>query len=392
MTPYTTHEHAEGLVSSFLDERLEFANEPPGLREAIIQGVQLRAEEIQQRGIEQIQQQRSPNSRRIPDAYLHDEVVLEDELQKGAAGIRTALALEGALVSDPRRFEHALAGQLASSARWAMRAEASRVPRPPTRPTALGWSLKPIAWVEDDSKWPPPGAVSLEGTRHLAGTDAEPTRVAEEPYSGWVQLGMFEQQGTLRRSHPEAPARQLLIATGIEVFEERSPEGSLPLSEARPISWTVAHHRIDPDLDHDLAGAVLATTQGPLAAMVDYDLELGAPHRLRGAGLHQFALAPRFEAVAFLGLRPEQPSVRHVLIDDEGPALVGRVWRGFLIHDGNYTPLIPGVQGGDLILRHDLYERLESVVGRERMRFGITVTHRENEDPDGPANDRAEEL
>jgi hypothetical protein len=387
MTPDTSREHAEGLVSSFLDERLEYANEPPGLRETIIQGVELRGEEIRQRGIEQIRQQRSPNSRRIPDAYLHDEVVLEDELQKGAAGIRTAQALEGALLVDPRRFEHALAGRLASSARWAMRAEASRVPRPPTRPTALGWSLAPIPWVEDDSKWPPPGAVSLDGVRQLAGTDAEPSRVAEEPYSEWVQLGMFEQQGTLRRSYPKAPARQLLIATGLEVFDESPPEGSLPLSGARPIAWTVAHERIDPDLDRDLASTVLATTQGPLAGMVDYDLELGAPHRLRGAGLHQFALAPRFEAVAFLGLRPEHPSVRHVLVDDQGPALVGRVWRGFLIHDGDYTPLVPGVYGGDLIIRQGLYERLEAVVGVERMRFGIMVTHHEHEDPDG-----AEEL
>jgi len=59
----------------------------------------------------------------------------------------------------------------------------------------------------------------------------------------------------------------------------------------------------------------------------------------------------RLFVIAFLGLRPEMPALRHVLIDDEGPALVGRLWRGFLIHDGNYSPLEPAVHGADLILR-----------------------------------------
>ena len=382
MTTPSPRERAEGLVDLFLDERLEGASEPPGLREAIIKGVELRCDEIRQRGSEQIQQQRSPSSRRIPDAYLHDEVVLEDELQKGAAGIRAAQALEGRLLGDPRWFEHSLAARLAPLARWAMRAEASRVPRPPTRPRVLKWSLTPVPWAEDDSQWPPPDALALDRARQLAGTDAEPVRVAEAPYAGWVQLGIFEQQGTLGRSYPKVPPRQMLIASGIEVFDEDPPNGSLPLSAARPTAWIVGPDQIDPQLDQDEAGTVLATTQGPVAAMIDYDLELGAPHCLRGAGLHQFALGPRFEVVAFLGLRPERPSVRHVLVDDQGPALVGRIWRGFLIHDGSYTPLVPGIHGGDLILRPDLYERLESVVGTERMKFGITVTHREHTNPD----------
>jgi hypothetical protein len=154
------------------------------------------------------------------------------------------------------------------------------------------------------------------------------------------------------------------------------------LSEARPTAWLRGPDPVDAQLDRGEAGIVLATTQGPLAALIDYALELGAPHRLRGAGLPQFALAPRLEVSVFLGLRPEKPSVRHVLVDDDGPALVGRIWRGFLIHDGGYTPLIPGVEGGDLIVRPDLYERLQSGVDGERMKYGVMVTHREQEDPD----------
>jgi hypothetical protein len=91
---------------------------------------------------------------------------------------------------------------------------------------------------------------------------------------------------------------------------------------------------------------------------------------------------PRLELVAFLDLRPESPTVRHCLVDDQGPALVGRNWRGFLIHDGNYTPLAPAIHGTDLIIRPDLYERLEDALDKNRIQSGIAVRHFEGEDDD----------
>lgn len=78
------------------------------------------------------------------------------------------------------------------------------------------------------------------------------------------------------------------------------------------------------------------------------------PNRDRGAGLQPFPpLVPRLEIVALLGLRPEVPAVRHFFcpIDSQGPALAGRLWRGFLIHDGNHSALEPAVHGA-LIIRN----------------------------------------
>ena len=160
MTGGIPEERAEGLVNMFLDDRLQDANEPPGLRKAVIDRVSRRADDIGKRGWEQIGHLRSPSSRRIPDAYLADEEVIENELQTAAAGIRTARALEGVL-SDPRKFEHNLAQRLAPNARWSLRSEASRVPRPPTRASVLDWSLAPIPWAENETGWPPAGAVAL---------------------------------------------------------------------------------------------------------------------------------------------------------------------------------------------------------------------------------------
>ena len=43
-------QRAERLVSMFLGDRIEDANEPPGLREAVIDRVALAAENIRERG------------------------------------------------------------------------------------------------------------------------------------------------------------------------------------------------------------------------------------------------------------------------------------------------------------------------------------------------------
>jgi hypothetical protein len=382
MTDRTPEELAEGLVSLFLDERLVDANEPPGLREAVIDRVAVRVDDIFERCRDQIDSLRSPSSRRLPDAYLADEEALENELQTGAAGIRSARALEGAL-ADPRRFEHVLASRMAPIARWAVRSEASRVPRPPTRPSVLDWSLTPIPWREDEAKWPPAGAVALTNVRQLTGAEGEPVRVDEEPYTGWVQLAMFERQRTLATGYPDVPARQLLIATGLETCDAPAPANRMPISAAAPNAWAVGSDHLVSGLEAEHAQAALETASGPLAALIDYKRQRGAPAPDRGAGLPPFTLVPILDVIALLGLHPETPALRHVLIDDNGPALVGRQWRGFLVHDGSYRPLEPSIHGADLLLRPDLYEALENAVGKDRITLGLTVSHFEQEPSTG---------
>lgn len=379
-------ERAEKLVNMFLDDRLQDANEPPGLRKAVADRISRRANDIGQRGGQQIGQLRSPSSRRIPDAYLADEEVIENELQTAAAGIRTARALEG-VPSDPRKLEHDLAQRLAADAWWSLRSEASRVPRPSTRASVLGWSLAPIPWVENETGWPPAGAVALDGVRQLTGAEGESPHAAEEPYAGWVQLGMFERQRTLASRYPAIPARQMLIATGLEACDGPPPVDSLPLSSGPPDAWAEAYDHLVAGLGAEEARTTLETTRGPLAAIIDYKRQPGAPARDRGTGLQPFALVPRIEVIALFALRPETPALRYVLIDENGPALVGRMWRGFLIHDGNYSPLESAIHGSDLILRPDLYEMLETTVGKDRLSIGVTVSLSEYQpSPDNPEN------
>lgn len=379
MSDPTAGERAAGLVEMFLDERLRLSRGMPGVRGAVVDGVLERLDAINDRFDEQFKHLGTQGSKRIPDAYYADEQEVENELQKVGAGIRTALALAGTTLGDPIEIERHVAFDLAPTGRWALRSEASRVPRPPTRPSVLDWSLPPTPWAGDpDAEWPPPGADTLSGVRQLTEPGGgEPARVNEEPYTDWAQVAFIERQRTFSSRYPDMPGRQVLLMAGLEVCDGNPPPKSGPLSELRPSLWAHPYTDLVNGFDQDTARAVLAEARKPLAALVYYARQTGAPSRERGPGLHLFCLTPQLEIAALLNLRPETPAIRHVLVDDQGPALVCRNWRSYLIHDGNYGPLEPAVHGADLIIRPDLYGTLEATIGRGRIDLGITVRHLE---------------
>jgi len=376
---------AQAMVAMAIGDRLELAGEPPGFRGAITDGVLVRLDSINARFRDQFDHLRAPSSRRIPDAYYADELETENELQKVGAGLRAALAL-GGILGDPFEIERSIAADLTPTGVWARRSEASRVPRPTTRPAVFEWSLHPIPWVEDkDFEWPPADAEALTGVRQLVGDQAERVRVGEVPFTDWVQLGFVERQGTFGTRYPKSPGRQVLLMSGLEVCAGSPPANSGPLSELPPGLWAHRYTDLDSGLDQARARVAIAASRMPLTALVSYEQTLGAPSKDRGLGLHQFCLTPQLEIVAFLDLRPETPALRHVLIDDHGPGIVCRQWSSYLIHGGNYGPLEPAVVGADLIIRPDLFDTVEATIGADRIDLGLTVRHHQGPEPgDGP--------
>jgi len=382
MTDYTPQEQAKAMTADYLAERLDAAGNPPGFREAVESRLAERVEAIIERDKAQTRHLRSRGPNTPPTYYAHEEAP-EDALQAAAAGARTAMAMAGEMV-EPIPFERGAAQALAATAAWAIRSEAARVPRPPTRPANLHWSLPPVPWVEAENvPWPPPEGTGLVGRHQL--TDPELTRCAEQPYADWVQLGLMERQNTFESRHSKQPSRQMLLAAGLETSNGQPTTRQLPFADSRPTIWSRLHKELLPSLTEERAREILATTAGPLAALLWFSEEPGAPDPDRGAGLHPFLLGPRIELVTLLGLRPEMPTMRLTLIDDNGPALVCRQWRGFLIDDGNYEPLEPALHGADLLLRSDLYLKLQATIGPDRVRLGISLTFWPDRDPSGSA-------
>ena len=84
-----------------------------------------------------------------------------------------------------------------------------------------------------------------------------------------------------------------------------------------------------------------------------------------------------------LSLEPTPGVFGFSLGDGDGPGLVGRQWRGHLVHDGNYQPLAPAVEGTDLLLRPDLFARLLHIVGEGRARAGVSFSRRDGDEDNG---------
>lgn len=363
-------EIAKGAIEEYLEERLELAQWPPGLREAIETRFAAKHHEVTNRAKSQIKQLKARGPDRPQVYYAHEEA-LETSLQEAAAGIRTAMAMEGHIV-EAIPFEQAATRKLASTAAWAIRSEAARVPRPPTRPAALSWTLPPVPWLNDSAySWPPSEAVALQGQNELRAN--EPSRCAEAPYENWVQLGLLERQRTYASRYPDQPGRCYTISTGLEVTNGDPPGPYLPFAGSIPTIWTSRATELEPSLYRAQAHANLAALARPLAALLDFATTLGIPHPNKAPGLHPFLLAPHIELSALLELRPESPSNRLMLIDDTGPALVCRQWSAFPIHDGNYEPLEPAVVGTDLLLRPDLYDTAVEAIGSTRLRVGLSL-------------------
>jgi len=369
---------AAHLVDGLLGDRLNFAGNPTGLRQAVIAlaAGTLETGEFEQLIRDQLRQLRHPSSTAIPDAYLADEAAAEDALQSAAAGIRLAMAQNGHIV-DAQSFERGAAHRLSDDPRLAIRAELARVPRPLTRPQPLQWSITPAPWASDprnDTLWPPPGLDATVDLRSVPGGSAALACVEAGPHVGWVQIGLIERQRTPPHRYPERPDRSVLVGVGLEVADGEPPEGSLPFTSMPWQFWTVPWQHIDGTTNAERAAAALEADSWAVAALAE-----GRPGAT-GLGEPRFRLVPVLPLIVALGLEPTSGVCGFSLSDRHGPALVGRLWRGHLVHDGNYHPVFPAVDGADLLLRADLLERLRGVVGESRFRVGVSVSYHVGED------------
>lgn len=373
-------EFAAHLVDHHLGARLDAADAPAGLREAVVDLVtDALPGHVEPLMDAQLDALTRPGRTQYPDAYLADEAAAEDALQQAAAGLRTAFAQAG-LLGPARSFERNTAARLRDDPRAALRAELARIPRPLTRPEALAWSLDPAPWFSDSRleqlPWPPSGLASVADLRALPAGAAALAHVADGPHAGWVQIGLVEQHHTPARRYPNQPARHVRIALGLEAASDDPRPGTLPLGQAPWQLWTHPLRQLAPELTQtDTAAEHLRTTDQPLVALTDAGTTIVDAGRNSGLGLPLYVLAPAASVVAALGLEPTDGIGGFSLSDATGEGVICRQWHGHLIHDGNYAPLLPAVAGADLLIRPDLFTRLRDTIGLSRCRVGISVRH-----------------
>ncbi|MEU3624813.1 hypothetical protein BS329_17880 [Amycolatopsis coloradensis] len=322
---------------------------------------------------EQLDHLRGPGSQRIPDAYLACEAAVNDSLQHAAAGLRSAMAQTSTL-TDPHDFERAWTDFLSDDDHLSVRAEHARVPRPATRPDALTWSLTSAPWFSErdtDDAWPPPGIKSVTRLRSLPGDPPPFAEVSDGPHAGWLQIGLAEAHQTPARSYPAQPGRKVLIIAGLEVVDAAPPAGSAPFTDAPWQLWTVPWDELGIGAEQQLPPGgfpAAAVTNGGRSARRGGN---------NGLGLPLFLLAPAPCLLPVLGLRPTSESFSGFsLSDSDGPGVVCRQWREHLVHDGNYEPLTPAVEGCDLILRPDLLVKLQELAAPRRLQVGVDVSFR----------------
>ncbi|MGA5444313.1 hypothetical protein ACPCKW_33115 [Streptomyces griseoincarnatus] len=373
--------YAAHVVDHYLGARIDATGPAPGLREAVIDLVAAAIPgHLEPLMRTQLDLLTHPSSNQFPDAYLADRATAEDALQKAAAGLRTALAQAGHLV-NAQAFERGTAVRLRDDSRPALRSELARIPRPLTRPGALSWSLDPAPWFNDSQEqkpWPPPGLASVADLRSLPDGAQALARVDDGPHADWVQIGLIERQRTPARRYPDQPARQVLITVGLEAADANPPPGTLPLSQAPWQLWTRPLPRLAPALTQAGAAAEhLSATDQALVALTDAGATpmVDAPPRRSGPGLPPYVLAPAASVVAALGLQPTGGICGFSLSDTAGEALICRQWRGHLVHDGGFEPLLPVVAGADLLIRPDLFTSLHAAIGPSRCQAGINVRH-----------------
>ena len=375
-------EFAADLVDHYLGARLDAADAPAGLREAVVDLVtDALPGHVEALMGAQLDALAHASRTQYPDAYLAAEAAAEDALQQAAAGLRAAFAQAG-LLGPARSFERGVAARLRDDPRAALRAELARVPRPLTRPAALTWSLDPAPWFSDSRleqlPWPPSGLASVADMRALPAGAAALSHVADGPHAGWVQIGLVEQHHTPARRYPDQPARQVRIALGLEAVSDDPRPGALPLGKAPWQLWTHPLQHLAPALTQaDTAAEHIRTKNQALAALTDActTIMVDAHRDSSGLGLPLYVLAPAASVVAALGLEPTDGICGFSLSDAAGEALICRQWHGHLIHDGNYAPLLPAVAGADLLIRPDLFTRLRDTIGPSRCRAGISVRH-----------------
>ncbi len=365
---YQNLEHSEPvveLVESVAPHRLHKAETLlPGIGAAVCERVAAATDG--ERFRQQLRRQLNafdPAQERPPNAYLATHQMVEQALQRSAAGGRAACIARGIALPDPIRWEDDLAEALLDDPRLALALEATRIARPPVAPPpsvpTQSWndlqpadSPNPLEAVSEDQ-------VSSGSERYitmgLSDPDAAPM-TSQRWIRGWYPLAVVERR-TLRPPNPSDQRESR--ATRFHALEIRDPEDEEglrhpPVARSDIRMWTT---------EVDLQPVIRPPDRA--APIIGLDLRADvAEDGHSGLGVHLPLLTPSPLLMALLDLHPgELFSLR----DSRGRGLALLTWRTDYCSRGRDLAY-PLIVGSAVMARTDLFERL---LDTDRGRFFV---------------------
>ncbi|MFE2612069.1 hypothetical protein ACFXA2_00425 [Micromonospora chalcea] len=260
------------------------------------------------------------NHRRWADAFMGRHALVEDALQRAAAGGRSALLAAGRPPADPAAWEYVLARLLVNDPLLPLAIERTRQPRPNIiAPPGTG-----------DPLWGQAHDIAPRAEQRLASAGAKLVITVASPAlesCDTMQAGRFRHWRIIASAeeHMVLPVwpekRDLLRKSGrdraLELRQPNDPAGlhSRPFASDTTANWftptppllnNIAPDATLPLIGMDLDGVFLADTPN-------------------GLGVHSPLLVPTNRLKLALGVQPAEEEF--VLHDDVGPALAMITWR-----------------------------------------------------------------
>ena len=327
----------------------------PGLTQAVRKQVDKarKDEEHKYRMKEQLDIYAGRSEERLPNAYLALDEVVEDAIQRVAAGARAARLMNSEPLGDPAELEELLAQALLDDPELPLAVERTRHPRPeipppPLRNDPLWCALHACTEGGGVDEMCIEAATqnngTLLGTVAIGDTKALPALIGG-PYDGWRLVATLEQRVISRpdrESKDDIAERYRIVELRLNGDRQALTlppvaEGDIRFWSSLPVPNLSANGRIrtQPIIGSDSALKVA-----------------GDGHH--GLGIQTNLLTPTawlFEALEL------KPSTHFVLDDEAGHALALITWRTEY-ETSDYHLAWPRLYGAGLVVRSDAFEAL----------------------------------
>lgn len=349
------------LIESVAGERMQRIEKLlPGFRNAVLSrvGIVENEESFKRKIKSQIEWLSDRVHKRWPDAFFAYEQLVEETLQLIAAGGRTAHLIDGEPISNPILYEDKLASKLLNNPTLSLLLEAQRQPRPNCTPPpgkhhilwnkvfdcANGKADNLIIEAKDDGEMLC-ATISIQSSNKVQS-------MKNGPYKGWYWLGINEKRSI------QNDDKANLYSESFKIFEVRNFGDRQALLLPPCTNVDLQMWKIDLDYYTDVS---LFDTSQPIIG-VDHDLKMLGDSK-QNLGAPESLLVPTFPIIAALNLHPGAP---FTFEDDQGVGLALVTWRSE--YDiSEYYLAWPRLNGSGIVIRSDLFSRLVSIVGKDRL-------------------------